>query len=290
MKLSLVSLHRHRRSVYLLSASGAAVASLVVVLATTYLHFSPPVAVPTLVILLAVVSVMPAGFADFVYGRWKGKIDGAVPRMLTDVTSGVNTGLSLTRSLELSADRDYGPLTAELKGLKAQLSWGIPFGDAMKSMMRRTDTFLARRTFQLLLEADQAGGRTEDLLDAIQKHTVDLQNIEKERKSSLRPYVVTTYIAFGVFLAISVLLVNTFFSQVLTIQSQLGAGGAAIFAGLGTLDLASVKQVFLEMALVEAVFGGLGAGKLGEGTFAAGFKHIVIMVVTTLIVFTTIVS
>jgi archaeal flagellar protein FlaJ len=40
------------------------------------------------------------------------------------------------------------------------------------------------------------------------------------------------------------------------------------------------------MGLIESVFGGLGAGKLGEASFAAGFKHIIILAVVTIVVFT----
>ena len=40
------------------------------------------------------------------------------------------------------------------------------------------------------------------------------------------------------------------------------------------------------MALVESVFGGLAAGKIGAGSYVAGIKHIVIMVVISVIAFT----
>jgi len=37
--------------------------------------------------------------------------------------------------------------------------------------------------------------------------------------------------------------------------------------------------------LFEAVFGGLAAGKIGSGSYVAGIKHIVIMVVIAIIAF-----
>ena len=39
------------------------------------------------------------------------------------------------------------------------------------------------------------------------------------------------------------------------------------------------------MAIVEAVFGGLAAGKIGSGSYVSGVKHIVIMVVIAIIAF-----
>jgi flagellar protein FlaJ len=96
------------------------------------------------------------------------------------------------------------------------------------------------------------------------------------------------YIAFGVFVAVSVLLVDSFFKQVL----GSGTGTTVSFGsgnGLAGLTLPAVKDLFLQMALIEAIFGGFGAGKLGEGSFTAGFKHVLVMAGFTLLVFVVIV-
>jgi len=39
------------------------------------------------------------------------------------------------------------------------------------------------------------------------------------------------------------------------------------------------------MSLIQSVFGGLAAGKIGSGSYIAGIKHIVIMIVITVIAF-----
>lgn len=290
MRFKLRSLHRYRKTIYLATILGAVLASMIAFFAAFVIGLSLPVPLPTFIILVVIGFAALPGAVDFSYGRWKKRVDDAIPRMLSDVTANVRTGVSLTRSLEVAAGGEYGPLTDELRQMKAQLSWGVTFEDAVKDLIRKVDTLLARRTFQLLLEADRAGGRLEDLLDAIRRHTVDLQNIEKERRSTMRPYVAIIYIAFAVFVAIAVLLVDSFFGGVVSAQKQLGASGGSIFAGLGSLDIQSIRSVFFQMALIEAIFGGLGAGKLGEGSFGAGFKHVVIMVVITVLVFSTVVT
>lgn len=143
---------------------------------------------------------------------------------------------------------------------------------------------MIKRTFGLLVQANRAGGKIEELLDIIQSDANELFALEKERRSALRPYVVVIYIAFGVFVAVTVILVDSFFKQVL------GAGGGSTVSfgsgnGLAGLSLPVVKDLFLQMALIEAIFGGLGAGKLGEGSFSAGFKHVLIMATMTVAVF-----
>jgi flagellar protein FlaJ len=39
------------------------------------------------------------------------------------------------------------------------------------------------------------------------------------------------------------------------------------------------------MAIIEAVFGGLAAGKIGAGSYVAGIKHIIVMIVIVVIAF-----
>jgi flagellar protein FlaJ len=39
------------------------------------------------------------------------------------------------------------------------------------------------------------------------------------------------------------------------------------------------------MSIIEAVFGGLVAGKIGAGTYVAGVKHIIVMIVMAIVAF-----
>ena len=64
--------------------------------------------------------------------------------------------------------------------------------------MNRVDSQLAKRTFTSLAQASVSGGNIQDVLDAIQRHTSELHQIEKETQNALRPYVATIYIAVGI--------------------------------------------------------------------------------------------
>jgi flagellar protein FlaJ len=70
------------------------------------------------------------------------------------------------------------------------------------------------------------------------------------------------------------------------LNSHAPAGTSSQFGGtLSGLTLTEVKNLFLQMALIEAIFGGFGAGKLGEGSFSGGFKHVLIMAAMTVVIF-----
>jgi archaeal flagellar protein FlaJ len=286
--VSLRAAYVHRNLVYGLSMAGAAIVALVVVLLSSAGRISLPFSDPTIVILIVLAFLIFPNFMEFSYQRWRRQIDEAIPSMLTDISAQVKTGISLDRALDIAATKNYGPLQVELKKLQTQLALGLPFDVAVGNLTKRVKTTMVKRTFSLLVQANRAGGKIEELLDIIQSDANELFLLDKERRTALRPYVVVIYIAFGVFVAVSVLLVDSFFKQVLgsssTATVSFGSGN-----GLAGLTLASVKDLFLQMALIEAIFGGFGAGKLGEGSFTAGFKHVLIMAAATVVVFVVVV-
>jgi len=282
----LLALARRRRPIAIASgiAAGAAAASSAIL----NLGFGLPIDWTTISLLAAVAATIPAGTLDLYYNRWKTGIDRNIPRLLLDLTSSVRVGLSLTRALELAAGRDYGPLTAELRTLRTQLSWGVELETALRSLAQRVDTVLARRTFLLLMEAARAGGMIIDTLDTMQRYVADLQTVERERRAAMRPYVTIIYIAFLVFLGIAVLLYTSFFVEVARLQQRLletGPEAARLIPGLREFNISALRTIFLHISFIQSILGGLAAGKLGEASFGAGVKHIIIMALIAFLTF-----
>lgn len=234
--------------------------------------------------ITVLIVVMPAGLLDLADSRWKSNADENMPKLVVDIAGYVKSGQHIVKALELAAERNYGVLTPELKKFKAQLSWGIPITKAISSLGERIGTPLAKRIFSLLNHAVTSGGRINELLNTMVKHVSELRTIERERKATLRPYIFTTYIAFLVFLATTILLFSSFFVDLAQTQQTIGGGPFQI-----TLDINVIRSIFYQLSIVEAAIGGLVAGKLGEGTLGSGVKHVVILIFITMIVFTTIV-
>jgi archaeal flagellar protein FlaJ len=283
--MKLREFHYRRPLMYGVTAGCSALAASLLIVANYVFKVPLPFPAVTMAILAAIGCFIFPGLAERAYNRWRTRIDDNIPNMLADVAGSVRSGFNITRAMEIAAETDFGPLTEQLKIDKVQLSWGLTFEQVMQRQVNRVDSQLAKRTFTSLAEASLSGGNIQDVLDAIQRHTSELHQIEKETQNALRPYVATIYIAVGIFLAISVVLIDTFFAQIFATSAKVGTG-VSIFAGLGGLNLPALKQAFLQMGLMESVFGGLGAGKLGEASFAAGFKHVIILAVLNIVVFT----
>ena len=215
-------------------------------------------------------------------------IDRNLPVFLLALLSSVQSGANLIKAIEQAGERNLGALTPELKNLRANISWGTPIEEAFENFAERTGTRVSRRVTVLLEMAMKIGGDVSENLEMIQKHVSDMQNIEKSRKSALQPYTYTIYISFGVFLAVAVLLTTSFFTEIEKVQEGLlasGSGTQGLFGSLASMDIAKLESGLFNMAIIEAVFGGLAAGKIGSGSYVAGTKHVVVMIIISVIAF-----
>jgi flagellar protein FlaJ len=92
---------------------------------------------------------------------------------------------------------------------------------------------------------------------------------EKERQAQTRPYIAIVYVAFFVFLFTVIMLFKTFFVQMVDVSAM----------NTALLSNEEARKLFFHMSIVQALFSGLVAGKMGEGTISAGLKHSVIMLI-----------
>jgi len=271
---------------------GSAVASVVVFVSSFYLSgFSETTSTRDVGIIFAIlVGIVPLTLLQLREVKRRDSIDRNLPLFLLALVSAVQSGANLIRAIEQTADRNMGALTPELKNLRANITWGIPIEDAFENFAQRTGTRMARRVVVLLEMAVKIGGDITSNLEMIQKYVTELQNLEKERKSSLQPYTYTIYISFVVFIGIAVILSSQFFSEIQVVQdmlidSETAGDESGVFSALKDMDLKLLDSLLFNMAIIEAVFGGLAAGKIGSGSYIAGIKHIVIMVIIAIIAF-----
>ncbi|MHA1154483.1 MAG: type II secretion system F family protein [Candidatus Heimdallarchaeota archaeon] len=224
-------------------------------------------------------TITPPSVAVYIDEIWRSGIDANLPNLLRDIADAQRTGLSLPRAVTESSKRNYGPLTPELKKMAAKISWGIPFDQAMRAFTDMADTELNNRSSILILEAQRSGGVIEDIFESAQKHVEDILGLRKERLGQMRPYIWIIYAAFIIFLLVIVVLFQTFFyPMALMYENFQDSGLGGVQMGLPPTVLESYKTLFLHMTMIEGLFSGLVAGKMGEGKAKAGLKHSAIMV------------
>ena len=235
-------------------------------------------------IVALMVGLFPPAAVNVIDSNWRAGVDKNIPKFLREVAEAGRSGLTLTRAIEVSAQRKYGPLSQELQRVVTQLSWGISLEESLKSFTERVDTTLGRRTAQLIIEVSRSGGDVQEVLESVNKHISDLYMLERERKSAIKPYIAIVYVAAIIFLATDLLLIKTFFSEIAKLQdAQKGLATGALLTI--SLDVPTLSKVLFHTAVVQGFFGGLVAGKMGEGTIGGGLKHSLILIAMSFLAF-----
>jgi flagellar protein FlaJ len=236
-----------------------------------------------LVFLGMMIALFPPAAVNVLDARWRSAIDKKLPEFLIGLSEASSTGITLTRAIELAAKRKIEPLSSELQRVVTLISWGRTLEDALREFADRIETRLARRTAILVSEISRSGGDIQEVLETVSKYINELHNVETERKSLIRPYIAIVYIAFFIFVFIDILLIRTFFGELKSIQSLLAEGGG-LFLG-GAMELPQIEMVLSQLSILEGLFGGLVAGKMGEGSIGSGLKHSMILMASGFVAF-----
>jgi len=220
-----------------------------------------------LVFFAVIVTIFPPAALAYANYRRRRAVDEQLPELFKSLVQAQQTGITLPQALEEAAKRDYGPLTTELKKTTQQISWGMSFEEALSAFGRRVNTALVQRTVPIIIEANLSGGQTEKVFDPMGKFIQTTLLLEKERRTQTRPYIAIIYITFFVFLFTIVMLFKSFFVSV----------GQLPTLGTPFVEPEGIKRIFFDMTMIQAFFGGLVAGKMGEGTIIAGLKHSLVL-------------
>ncbi len=222
------------------------------------------------VVFFAIIAaVFPPAILIYLDYRWRKAIDEHLPDLFRSIVQAQETGMTLPQALENAAKRDYGPLTAELRKMTTQISWGMSFEEALLALSKRVNTVLVQRTMPMIIEASRSGGHVERVFDPMGKFIQTTLLLDKERRTQTRPYIAIVYVAFFVFIFTIVILFKSFFTS----TEQLPMFGAAV------MPPEAIRRLFFHMTVVQSLFGGLVAGKMGEGTVNAGLKHSLVLMI-----------
>ena len=159
------------------------------------------------------VLISPIAIVNYVDYRWRKSVDARLPDLFRSIVQAQEIGMTLPKALEEAAERDYGPLSPELKKMTVQISWGASFEEALLAFGRRVGTVLTLRTVPMIIEASRSGGSVEKVFDPMGKFIQTTNLLERERKTQTRPYIAIIYVTLFVFLFTIVLLFKTFFTS-----------------------------------------------------------------------------
>lgn len=216
--------------------------------------------------------VAPAIIAGRI-NREKNGIESRIPAFVLDLAEVRKTGLSPEKAIEQLSERSYGRLSKYVAEMSSQISWGVSLPKVMYNFSKRVHSFMAQSVAYLIVEAIEVGGGTVRMFTNLSDYTQKLSELERERKSALKPYIFIPYIGAIIVVASSVMMI-TLLTTPVEVPGVQAAGAEDAQPGLaGVKDVDVIKTTFYSGAIFQSWVMGFVAGKMGEGSLSGGFKH-----------------
>ena len=226
---------------------------------------------PIAITLALFVATAPAAVVHEKLSKKKASIEKGVNSFLRDLTEIRKTGLSPERCIESLSDRDYGEFSSELRKISSEISWGVPIKKVIMDFVRRTKSWMTQIVMFLLVETIDVGGGTIAMIESLARFNNLTQEVEKEKKMAVRPYILMPYFA-------AILLVAT---TIMVLGFTSGTLGVA--ETTTQKDLGPMVSVFTTSCIFHSYLIGLVAGKISEESISAGFKHASLLVVIAVV-------
>jgi flagellar protein FlaJ len=228
---------------------------------------------PIAVSITLIVSVVPPAIVHQKIAGRKSSMERGISNFLRDLTETRKTGLSPEACIKNLSNRDYGAFSKELQKMSSDIGWGIPLRNVIMDFVKKTKSWMSQIVMFLLLEAVDVGGGTISMIESLARFNNMTQEIEKEKRMSVRPYMIMPY--FAAILLVSTTLMTLLFT---TNTIAMGAETAAASANTDFLTLIFTVSVITHCYLI-----GLVCGKISEESLAAGFKHSALLVVIAIV-------
>ncbi len=214
------------------------------------------------------VATAPAALVHIKLAKKKASLEKGMTTFLRDLTEVRKTGLSPEKCIESLANRDYGEFGKEIQKISAEISWGIPLKKVIFDFLRRTRSWMTQIVMFLLVETIDVGGGTIPMIESLARFNNLTQEVEKEKKMTVRPYVFMPYLA-------AILLVAT-----TTMMLGFTTATLNIVPGQGIQsDISGLTTIFITSVIFHSYLIGIVAGKISEESVSAGFKHAALLVV-----------
>jgi len=222
---------------------------------------------PIAIAIALFVATAPAAVVNSKLSKKRTGIEQGVNSFLRDLTEVRKTGLSPEKCIESLSNRDYGDFSRDLRKISSEISWGVPVRKVIMDFVKRTRSWMTQIVMFLLVETIDVGGGTIAMIESLARFNSLTQEVEREKKMAVRPYIMMPYFA-------AILLVAT-----TTMMISFTSGTLGVAETGATKDLGPMITIFTTSAIFHSYLIGLVAGKISEESIAAGFKHASLLVI-----------
>lgn len=262
---------------------GVILAVIIVGLSFNFLYIDSRNLFYFIVVLAFIVAVLPFLLALlFSQAKQREKEDKFL-EFTRDLVESVKSGTPINKAIINLRAREYGALTPHIGKLANQIYLGINLDDAFGTFAKETRSKVISRAMLLISEAQRAGGRIETIIESVARSVNQVEELKKERKSSVYNLVLQGYIIFFVFIIIMLVLEYAILPLAVEFSQSQVEGG---ISGNAILSKEQFSNPLFVMLLVQSIFAGLVIGKISDGSILSGIKHSFVLLTVTLLVVT----
>ena len=227
--------------------------------------------VPVAIAIALFIATAPAAIVNSKLSKKKNSTEQGINSFLRDLTEVRKTGLSPEKCIENLSNRDYGEFSKELRKISSEISWGVPAKKVIMDFVKRTKSWMSQIVMFLLVETIDVGGGTIAMIESLARFNSLTQEVEKEKKMSVRPYILMPYFS-------AILLVAT-----TTMMIGFTTGTLGVAQTGAPKDMTPMITTFVTSAVFNSYLIGIVGGKISEESIAAGFKHAALLVVIAIV-------
>ncbi len=199
--------------------------------------------------------------------------ENATPRIMRDIAEARKVGTSPEKCvIRACARKDYKLFSPISNIIASKLEWGMPLEDIFSSLKKEIKDFQVLINFRILFEIISGGGGNVHTLISLADVSEKIHNIEKTKRSLLKPYIMIGFILMGMTGLTTLLVIDSLSS--ISVQSQLDIEKIALIEQKAKESL----ELYSIAILIQGWLAGIFLGKVVTGTYSGGFQHSIILV------------
>lgn len=204
--------------------------------------------------------------------RWYvNSVERQMPEFLRELADMKDIGMTLQSAIHRIANTKLGLLSSELQITSEEIRRGVSIGNALVRMEERIGLVSVKRAISLVVKASEI---TDHLRETLMVAISDFEHylkMKRERFNSAFTYIAVVYLSFGVYLYTALELNTRFVSSFTAFDVA--------------LDIAGNTTDMFHVAIILGAFSGIMAGQLSANSILSGFKHSIIFLIATVVVF-----
>jgi flagellar protein FlaJ len=244
------------------------------------------------IVFFLMIALIPLAFFYEMKNHRERKIASEMPDFLKKLSSTNETGMTLTQSINLISNSNFGMLSTEVQKVHKDMQWGTDVNTALKKFANQLRTNASTKVITLITKAASSSGDIKDVLNIAANDARINEQIRRERFDGMLIYVVIIFISFVVFIYCVYTLTSSFIPVMATAASaSTGSAGTSAAKQGGATFIQSFNpddyvRLFFHAAIIQGLCAGMLAGQMGEGNWMSGLKYALIMAAIGYVLFT----